>query len=212
MYLKVSLIVSGSYVQVFVVELSPKFHYNNDTWIRKWVKKIQYTTEIRLVDFPLSTEFVPVSNIILDTSNRGTLIQFVPLIPKNIWEGTTEWNYIITFNDHIVKIGGTRTGLKGRTGSYLCGHHIRERGKSGDCSKTNGFLYNSILYYLMTGVDVKMYGNSLPKKTLHTFVYGEKKNIDVQTFHIYEGVLLERYKFEKGRYPILNDNSSPETR
>ena len=58
----------------------------------------------------------------------------------------------------IVKIGGTRTGLKGRVSSYLCGHHIEERGKSGDCSKTNGFIYNTMEFYLNLGCKIKMYG------------------------------------------------------
>jgi hypothetical protein len=51
-------------------------------------------------------------------------------------------------NGYIIKIGGTRTGLKERCGSYLCGHHIEERDKSGDCSKTNAYIYNTFEFYL----------------------------------------------------------------
>ena len=51
-------------------------------------------------------------------------------------------------NDYIIKIGGTRTGLKERCGSYLCGHHVEERDKSGDCSKTNAYIYNTFEFYL----------------------------------------------------------------
>ena len=32
--------------------------------------------------------------------------------------------------------------------SYLCGQHVLERGKSGDCSKTNAYIYNSFVFYL----------------------------------------------------------------
>jgi hypothetical protein len=60
-------------------------------------------------------------------------------------------------NDYIVKIGGTRAGLRGRANSYLCGHHIKERSKSGDCSKTNGFIYNTFVHYLNKGFKIEMY-------------------------------------------------------
>ena len=56
--------------------------------------------------------------------------------------------YIFTINNYIVKIGGTRNGLKDRTNSYLCGHYILERGKSGKCSITNAFIYNTFDFYL----------------------------------------------------------------
>lgn len=59
-----------------------------------------------------------------------------------------EWIYIFTINDHIVKIEGTRTCLKDRCISYLCGHHTTDRGKSGKCSGTNAYIYNTFYFYL----------------------------------------------------------------
>ena len=85
----------------------------------------------------------------------------------------------------IVKIGGTRTGLKGRTVSYLCGHHIKERGKFGDCSKTNGFIYNTFIFYLNLGCKIKTYGYKLPKLEMTIKIFGKEKKISTQTYIIF---------------------------
>ena len=76
------------------------------------------------------------------------MIQFIPKISNEDFTKKNEWLYLLVINNRIVKIGGTRTGIKGRIISYLCGHHIEERGKSGDCSKTNGFIYNTFEFRL----------------------------------------------------------------
>jgi hypothetical protein len=116
----------------------------------------------------------------------------------------------MVINDRIVKIGGTRTGLKGRVASYLCGHHIEERGKSGDCSKTNGFIYNTFEFYLQLGCKIKMYGYELPKTQIAIEIFGQETIITAQTFHAYESRFLEDYKKNYNEYPILSDNCDPE--
>ena len=66
------------------------------------------------------------------------------------WEEKREYVYCIVMKNNdtddglIVKIGGTRTGMKDRFGSYLCGHHVIERNKSGKMSVTNAHLYHTI--------------------------------------------------------------------
>ena len=113
-------------------------------------------------------------------------------------------------NDKIVKIGGTRTGLKGRVASYLCGHHIEERGKSGDCSKTNGFIYNTFYFYLLNNVSIKMYGFKIPMIKHKCTILDEDVEIKLQTYHAYESIFLQDFKKIYGEYPILCDNSDPE--
>ena len=126
-----------------------------DIIIKKWIKNIPSNNNIKFSNYNRKDYFKLISNIILDTEEnekgikkRNTLIKFVPIIDNNDYIKKTEWIYIFTIDDIIVKIGGTRTGIKGRISSYLCGHHIEERGKSGDCSKTNGYIYNTFYYYL----------------------------------------------------------------
>ena len=133
--------------------------------IKKWIKKIPTNKTIPFQDYNRKDYFIPIADIILDnevftsgkkqgTKKRNTLIQFVPKISDEDFNKKTEWLYLLVINDRIVKIGGTRTGLKGRVASYLCGHHIEERGKSGDCSKTNGFIYNTFEFYLSLGCKI----------------------------------------------------------
>ena len=113
-------------------------------------------------------------------------------------------------NGRIVKIGGTRIGLKGRVISYLCGHHIKERGKSGDCSKTNGFIYNTFDFYLTMGCKIEMYGYELPKTEIIIEIFGKETKIIAQTYHAYESTFLEDYKKNYNTYPLLCDNCDPD--
>ena len=142
--------------------------------IKKWIKLIPTNKTIPFEEYNKKELFIQVADIVLDNElfksgtkqgnkKRKTLIQFVPTISTEAFNKKTEWLYLLVINGMIVKIGGTRTGLKGRKGSYLCGHHIKEREKSGDCSKTNGFIYNTFEFYLKLGCKIQMYGYELPK-------------------------------------------------
>jgi hypothetical protein len=110
------------------------------------------------------------------------MIKFNPIISSEDFNKKTEWLYLLVINNRIVKIGGTRTGLKGRVSSYLCGHHIEERGKSGDCSKTNGFIYNTFEFYLSLGCKIEMYGYELPKTEFTIEIFG-KEHVIIKDFN-----------------------------
>lgn len=177
---------------------------------KAWIKLIPQEKTILFEDYNRKGYFVPIANILADEEKkRNTVIQFVPLITKEAFAAKDEWLYILTINDRIVKIGGTRTGLKGRVGSYLCGHHVKERGKSGDCSKTNAFIYNTLDFYLNLGCTVNMYGYKLPHTTAVIDLLGKETTITVQTYHAYESTLLEDYKKQYSDYPLLSDNCDP---
>ena len=194
--------------------------YNNSL-IKKWIKLIPINKTILFEDYNRKEYFIPIANINLDTElyttqkkhgikKRNTTIKFNPIISIENFNKKIEWLYLFVINGRIVKIGGTRTGLKGRIASYLCGHHIEERGKSGDCSKTNGFIYNTFEFYLQLGCTIEMYGYELPKITLQIEIFGNNTTITAQTYHAYESTFLEDYKNIHDEYPILNDNSDPE--
>jgi hypothetical protein len=187
-----------------------------DIIIKKWVKIIPDNNSPIFSNYIRKDYFKLISNIILDTDKndkgikkRNTLIKFEPLIDNDIFIRKTEWIYIFTINDKIVKIGGTRTGIKGRISSYLCGHHIEERGKSGDCSKTNGYIYNTFYYYLMNGYKINMYGYELPSNEMIIKIIDKEVKIIPQTYHAYESTFIEDYKNNYGDYPYLCDNCDP---
>ena len=189
--------------------------YNNTSY-KYWVKLINKKNCIIFDKYNKNNHFENVADIILDNEykenkkKRNTLIRFVPCIENKKFDSKCEWLYLITINNYIVKIGGTRTGLKGRISSYLCGHHIEERGKSGDCSKTNGYVYNTLYFYLLLNCVVKMYAYKIPENYLNINIFGKNLKIIAQTYHAYETTFLEEYKSNYGQYPILNDNCDPE--
>ena len=191
--------------------LSNVLEIYNTTLIKNWVKLVPVEKTILFNDYKRKDHFIPIAEIVLDDEahktgkkKRETLIKFVPKIDTEAFTRKTEWLYILNINDRIVKIGGTRTGIKGRISSYLCGHHIEERSKSGDCSKTNGFIYNTLQFYLHLGCRITMYGHELPKTEVTVNIFGKDVKILTQTYHIYESVLLEEYKKQYNEYPILH--------
>jgi hypothetical protein len=179
----------------------------------KWTKIIDLSKELHVRDFPLHEAFRPVANIVADESTtRQTVIEFVPTIPVEEWKKKAENIYFFTIDDKIVKIGGTRTGLKDRTQSYLCGHHIPERGKSRDCSKTNGYIYNTFDHYIRNGHAVKMWAYEIPPAVVKMNVWGKEVLVAAQTYTAFETQALELYKTTAGHYPALSDNSDPSHR
>jgi hypothetical protein len=194
--------------------------YENSTF-KKWIKLVFNDKTILFDEYNRKNYFIPVADVILDDETiisgikkgkkkRNTVIQFIPKISNEEYCEKTEWLYLFVINEKIVKIGGTRNGIKGRTASYLCGHHIKERGKSGDCSKTNGFIYNTFEFYLNLGCKIQMYGYKLPKTEISVEIFEKMTKIITQTFHAYESIILEDYKKIYNNYPILNDNCDPE--
>lgn len=178
---------------------------------KKWIKSINQDETILFDDYNRKDYFKKVADICLDNDKlRKTLIKFIPIIDD--FKEKKEWIYIFLINKRIVKIGGTRTGLYGRCSSYLCGHHIQERGKSGDCSKTNAYIYNTFEYYLELGYYIEMFAYELPKIIMNIDIFDKKIDIAVQTYHAYETTFMKDYKDNYKSYPILNDNCDPDYR
>jgi hypothetical protein len=190
--------------------------YRESSSLHYWIKLIPMSKTILFDAYNRKEHFIEVANVVLDKDlsskgekKRKTLIKFVPQINKKEYSESSEWLYLFLINNRIVKIGGTRTGLQSRATSYLCGHHIKERKKSGYCSKTNGFIYNTFEFYLNLDCKIKMMAYKLPTTEVNIDIFGVQKKINAQTFHAYESVFLEDYKKNFGIYPFLNDNCDP---
>ena len=188
--------------------------------IKKMIKLIPLDKTIVYETFPQKSYFSHIADITLDVDigdkgknkgkkKRNTLIK-LDNFNKSLIDVKKEWLYIIVINDRIVKIGGTRSGIKDRFGSYLCGHHITERGKSGKASETNKYVYNTLHFYLELGCNVKLYGYELPVEEIIRNVFGKETKIRVQTYHSYESVLIDEFKKTNGFIPFLCDNSDPD--
>lgn len=191
--------------------------------LKKWINLIPLDNCVFFEKYDKKEYFKKVADIELDeemfeegknkgTKKRTTLIRSVLTIPERKFNEKFEWIYIFTMNKKIVKIGGTRTSLKERIGSYLCGHHVEGRGKSGKCSVTNAFIYNTFEFYLKNGYKIEMFGYKLPKtiiKISADIAFGEEIEEPVQTYHLLEGMCLKQFKKKYGEYPPLSKNSDP---
>jgi hypothetical protein len=188
--------------------------------IKKYIKPISLDKTINFETLSQKSYFIHIANIVLDTEindtgkskgkkKRNTLIK-LDNFNKELIDKKKEWLYIIVINNQIVKIGGTRSGIKERFGSYLCGHHIAERNKSGKASETNKYVYNTLYFYLEQGCEIKLYGFELPVEEITRIVFGNEIKIRVQTYHSYESVLIDDFKKQNGFMPFLCDNSDPD--
>lgn len=176
-------------------------------------KILDLAKELLLAEFPLATRFRHVANVIpAEKPGKQTVLEFNPMIPTTEWKAKNEVIYIFTVNDRIVKIGGSRNGLAERCSSYLCGHHIPERGKSGKCSVTNAYIYNTFAHYLQTGHTIRMYAFAIPPVMVTVSVWGDEKQVAAQVFHVFESQALDLYAKQCGHNPCLSDNSDPSFR
>lgn len=185
-----------------------------DSTYPTWTKDLNLDKQLRLEEFPLAASFKHVANVIATPSGakRQTVITFDPVIARGEWSEVNEIVYIFTVDDRIVKIGGSFTSLSGRCGSYLCGHHIPQRGKSGDCSKTNGFIYQTFDHYIRAGHTIKMHAFKIPPVKVTVDIWGMTTEVVAQVYPKYETAAMESYKKIMGTYPVLCDNCDPTAR
>ena len=187
---------------------------------KKWIKLIPFDESVSIDEYDKKDYFKLVADIVLDDEviesgvNKGnkkrvSVIKFKPTISNTEFSKQNEWLYLFVINDKIVKIGGTRTSLKGRVGSYICGHYIKERNGSGSCSNTNGFIYNTFEFYLKLGYKVQMYGFEIPHTSFTVNIFDKEVQVAAQTYHAYESTCMGEFKNKYNKYPILSDNCDP---
>lgn len=173
---------------------------------KRCVLSMENVNELNIEEFKYNDAFTKVCDVLLDEDTaRKTAIKFVPVIPVKDWQEHCEWVYIFTCDKRVLKIGGTRTGLKNRTQSYLCGRpEFREKGT---CSTTNYVIYKSFQALLEAGHVIEMWACRLQEHKIEVENIGIKCTVPVQTYHVFEAKMLEAYKQQKGAFPILSNNA-----
>lgn len=190
--------------------INPEKFNDGENARKKWGKNINDDHKLLCIKRirEVNSNFVKFGDIVLDPSKkRQTTIMVNPC--NTLWNKRGEYIYLFLYNGKIVKIGGTRTSMKERFGSYLCGHHVCERGKSGKMSVTNTHLYHTIEKTLLDEDKWEIWAWCLPCEVIEKEIMGEHIRIIVQTYHAYESVTMKIFKKITGHYPILSDNCDP---
>ena len=184
--------------------------------ISRWVKTLEGYLKLHINEFPLAQNFVQIGKFEL-TENKRTLWEVeVPPHLAEVYSRYQNGVYIMTYNNYIIKIGGTKVGMQGRITSYLCGHCIPERKKRngeyypGKMSVTNAYIYNTIYQYLQEGRgQFHLYFYPIEDIEVTKYVFGKQIVFKVQSYDEYEKVALLSYREQVGEFPILSDNSHP---
>jgi len=188
---------------------------------KKWAKPLQQeSVTIQLYNERCSHNFQLCGPIVLDESpQRQTTLTVVPEDPKR-WKSETEHIYAIVRNGEIMKLGGTRTGMKKRWDSYKCGHCVPERLQKrtgepfpGKMSVTNAHLYHTIEQGLLRGEHWEFWSWELPSHIFEVEMpTGVKIQIATQTYHAYESWSMTEFQDMAGHIPQLCNNSDPNYR
>jgi hypothetical protein len=181
---------------------------------KKWKKPINFGINKKISIEELNklelNKFEKRANIITDDNpNKRTLLKAVPSNPST-WKQINEHIYVLTRNDVVVKIGGTRNGLHKRWNSYLTGFCVPERKKTngdyypGKMSVTNAYLVHTMEHDLLNHNSVwEIWSWALPAISTSIKIFGDDKTHTIQTFHIYENEYFDKFKDISGGMPIL---------
>lgn len=187
-----------------------------DVWSKK-IKNENYKITVQEFNKECGCVFNEIATIKLDLTSKRQTTLTVEIVDKPLWEIKKEFIYLFTLNDYIMKIGGTRDGMKGRWSSYSCGYYVSQRknkhGKNypGKMSVTNAHLYHTIENSLINNKNNKwkIYVWNLPISKFDMNILGEDTIIIAQTFHAYETICIKKYKNITGSLPMLCDNCDP---
>ena len=185
-----------------------------------WKKAlVPETCTIETLNAACSGIFSHYANIVLDPNpKRGTTLM-VSHTSIDVWKQAGEYIYVIVKNGIVMKIGGTRTSMAERWGSYLCGHCVPQRNKKngepypGKMSVTNAHLYHTIEHDLLENEGKwEFWCWKLPVTTVQVDIMGVPTEIIAQTFHAYESRCMEKFREITGHIPQLCDNADPSYR
>lgn len=191
---------------------------------REHWKKILLPEKVTIADYNerCGGNFQLCGDIVLDEAPQRQTTLTVLVDPSNSsrWKRETEHIYAIVRNGEIMKLGGTRTGMKKRWDSYKCGHCVPQRLQKrtgepfpGKMSVTNAHLYHTIENSLLKGDQWQFWSWELPE---HTFSVqmptGVSVQIATQTYHAYESWSMTEFKDMAGHIPQLCNNSDPNYR
>lgn len=185
-----------------------------------WKKAlIPETCTMETLNAACSGLFSHYANIVLDPNpKRGTTVM-VSHTSIDVWKQAGEYIYAIVKDGVVMKIGGTRTSMGERWGSYLCGHCVPQRNKKngepypGKMSVTNAHLYHTIEHDLLENEGKwEFWCWKLPVTTVQVEIMGVPTEIIAQTFHAYESRCMEKFREITGHIPQLCDNADPSYR
>lgn len=195
---------------------NPKFITGKEAR-KKWRVRKNLSLEIEKFNAFCNISFEKVGRIELDPNPKKQITLKVLVLNRELWNLKKEFVYIFTINNLIAKIGGTRSGIKDRWTSYLCGFCVPERknkkGKNypGKMSITNARIYHTIENDLIENQNNiwEIYVWVLPECKNNINILGENVEIFMQTFHAYEAICIKKFKELNGILPFLNKNCDP---
>lgn len=185
-----------------------------------WKKTlVPETCTIEMFNETCEGKFAFQGNIALDPSDRRQTTLLVEPADPVRWKEKTQHIYAIVRNGRIMKLGGTRTGMKQRWSSYLCGYCVPQRLKKstgepfpGKMSVTNAHLYHTIEDDLLAGHEWSFWSWNLPSVTVTVDILGVATEVIAQTYHVYESCFMSKFQTLTGHIPQLCDNSDPDYR
>ena len=148
---------------------------------RKWIKHIELNKCLPCNEFPYFDKFIKLGDC-YKTINQRILWDIILSIDRKEYNKRQNCVYLITMNHRIIKIGGTKTGMKNRINSYFCGHCTTDRKKQngenypGKMSVTNAILYNTILSYITNGKKISFYYYPIEDIIININVFDNIKN------------------------------------
>jgi len=184
----------------------------------KWCKPLTEENSIQIDVFngQCGNTFTKIADIVLDPSPERQSTLGIETCNPAVWNQQMEHIYIIVRNGIIMKIGGTRDGMRGRWSSYNCGYYVPERKKKdgtsypGKMSVTNAYLYQTIEKDLLeTESKWEFWSWPIPELKIKVDIFGEETEIIAQTFHAYESKCIEKFREITGIIPLLCENSDP---
>ena len=176
----------------------------------KWIKDLNTHDTISIAEYneKCNSSFSKVADIVLNIGSTNAVIKAEP-VSTEAWKSAGDHIYILVRNGLVMKIGGTRTPMNKRWGSYLCGHYTQERGYDGKMSVTNAYIYHTIEDTLHKGDLWEIWAWKLPVVMATVDILGEQVVIPAQVYHAYESKCIELFRNKVGKIPQLCNNSDP---
>ena len=133
---------------------------------------------------------------------EGKLVDYIPVTgQESRWKETKEWIYWIVYDNHVVKIGMTSSGLYSRFLSYNCGTKIAM--KKGSASTTNFVITECNYLALLKNMKVEIYAYEVPVNKLQLDVFGKTEEVLAKLAYKYEKTLIDLVEKTTGKQPIL---------
>ena len=187
-------------------------------------RKVLHCEKVTMTEYNerCTGNFQKCGDIVLDETESRQTTLFVKIAPElnARWSRETEHIYAIVRNGEVMKLGGTRTGMKKRWDSYKCGHCVPQRIQKrtgepfpGKMSVTNAHLYHTIEADLLEGGKWEFWSWELPAHNFEVEMpTGVKVQIATQTYHAYESWSMSEFQGMAGHIPQLCNNSDPNYR